>query len=201
MPTSPMARTTNSALIICATIWNTIRPDCASGHSILPSSTRSIPSSSTKHARRSSFPRRRLSPKIYTLFLPAWFLLSKKTRIISSEEKHRTVTLTPAGIEKAEKKLGIDNIYTDKGIKYVHHLETAVKAKALYRLNKEYVVKDNDIVIVDEFTGRLQPGRRWSEGLHQAIEAKEGVAVQHESRTFASITFQNYFRLYKKLPA
>jgi preprotein translocase subunit SecA len=116
-----------------------------------------------------------------------------------AEEKHRTVTLTPAGIEKAEKKLGIDNIYTDKGIKYVHHLETAVKAKALYRLNKEYVVKDNDIVIVDEFTGRLQPGRRWSEGLHQAIEAKEGVAVQRESRTFASITFQNYFRLYKKL--
>jgi len=116
-----------------------------------------------------------------------------------AEEKHRTVTLTPAGIEKAEKKLGIENIYTDKGIKYVHHLETAVKAKALYRLNKEYVVKDNDIVIVDEFTGRLQPGRRWSEGLHQAIEAKEGVAVQKESRTFASITFQNYFRLYKKL--
>jgi len=115
------------------------------------------------------------------------------------EEKHRTVSLTPAGIEKAEKKLGIDNIYTDKGIKYVHHLETAIKAKGLYRLNKEYVVKDNDIVIVDEFTGRLQPGRRWSEGLHQAIEAKEGVAVQKESRTFASITFQNYFRLYKKL--
>ena len=117
------------------------------------------------------------------------------------EEKHRTVTLTPAGIEKAEKKLGIDNIYTDKGIKYVHHLETAVKAKALYRLNKEYVVKDNDIVIVDEFTGRLQPGRRWSEGLHQAIEAKEGVAVQRESRTFASITFQNYFRFTKNSPA
>jgi preprotein translocase subunit SecA len=116
-----------------------------------------------------------------------------------TEEKHRTVTLTPAGIEKAEKKLGIENIYTDTGIKYVHHLETAVKAKALYRLNKEYVVKDNDIVIVDEFTGRLQPGRRWSEGLHQAIEAKEGVVVQRESRTFASITFQNYFRLYKKL--
>jgi preprotein translocase subunit SecA len=115
------------------------------------------------------------------------------------EEKHRSATLTPAGIEKAEKKLGIDNIYTDKGIKYVHHLETAIKAKALYRLNKEYVIKDNDIVIVDEFTGRLQPGRRWSEGLHQAIEAKEGVAVQRESRTFASITFQNYFRLYKKL--
>jgi preprotein translocase subunit SecA len=117
----------------------------------------------------------------------------------TKDEKHRSIALTPAGISKVEKKLGVENIYTDKGIKFVHHLETAVKAKALYHLNKEYVVKENQIVIVDEFTGRLQPGRRWSEGLHQAIEAKEGVAVQKESRTFASITFQNYFRLYKKL--
>ncbi len=115
------------------------------------------------------------------------------------EEKHKSIALTPAGITKVEKKLGVENIYTDKGIKSVHHLETAVKAKALYHLNKEYVVKDDQIVIVDEFTGRLQPGRRWSEGLHQAIEAKEGVKIQKESRTFASITFQNYFRLYKKL--
>ncbi len=115
------------------------------------------------------------------------------------DEKNRSIALTPKGIEKAEKKLGVDNIYTDKGIKYVHHLETAIRAKALFHLNKEYVIKDNAIVIVDEFTGRLQPGRRWSEGLHQAIEAKEGVEIQKESRTFASITFQNYFRLYKKL--
>ena len=115
------------------------------------------------------------------------------------DEKQRSISLTPNGIAKAEKKLGVENIYTDKGIKYVHHLETAIKAKALYNLNTEYVIKDGEIVIVDTFTGRLQPGRRWSEGLHQAIEAKEGVAVQKESRTFASITFQNYFRLYKKL--
>jgi preprotein translocase subunit SecA len=115
------------------------------------------------------------------------------------DEKHRSIALTDAGITKAEKKLGIENIYTEKGIKYVHHLETAVRAKALYRKDKEYVVKDDQIVIVDEFTGRLQPGRRWSEGLHQAIEAKEGVSVQKESRTFASITYQNFFRLYKKL--
>lgn len=115
------------------------------------------------------------------------------------DEKRRSIALTPQGIEKAEKKLGVENIYTEKGIKYVHHLETAVKAKALFKLNTEYVIKDGEIVIVDTFTGRLQPGRRWSEGLHQAIEAKEGVAVQKESRTFASITFQNYFRLYKKL--
>ncbi|KKW26179.1 MAG: Preprotein translocase subunit SecA, partial [Candidatus Kaiserbacteria bacterium GW2011_GWB1_52_6] len=115
------------------------------------------------------------------------------------EEKHRSVTLTDAGIEKAQKQLGIDNIYTDAGIKYVHHLETAVRAKAIYKIDKDYVVRDGQIVIVDELTGRMQPGRRWAEGLHQAIEAKEGVSVQQESRTFASITFQNYFRLYKKL--
>jgi len=115
------------------------------------------------------------------------------------DEKHKQIALTDAGIEKAEKALGVDNIYTDAGIKYVHHLETAVRAKALYERDRAYVVRDGQVVIVDEFTGRMQPGRRWSEGLHQAIEAKEGVSVQQESRTFASITFQNYFRLYKKL--
>ena len=115
------------------------------------------------------------------------------------DEKQRAIQLTPAGIEKAEKALGVENLYTEKGIKYVHHLETAVRAKALFQLDKEYVVRNGEIVIVDEFTGRMMPGRRWSEGLHQAIEAKEGVKVQKESRTFASITFQNYFRMYKKL--
>jgi preprotein translocase subunit SecA len=115
------------------------------------------------------------------------------------DEKHKQISLTDSGIEKAQKILDIGNIYTDAGIKYVHHLETAVRAKALFARDKEYVVKDGTVVIVDEFTGRLQPGRRWSDGLHQAIEAKEGVATQQESRTFASITFQNYFRLYEKL--
>jgi len=115
------------------------------------------------------------------------------------DEKHRSADLTDAGIEEAEKMLGIDNIYTDKGIKYVHHLETAVKAKGLYTRDKEYVVRDGEVVIVDEFTGRMQPGRRWSDGLHQAIEAKEGVEIQKESKTYASITYQNYFRMYKKL--
>lgn len=113
--------------------------------------------------------------------------------------KHKQIQLSDSGIEKAEKALGIDNIYTDAGIKFVHHLETAVRARALYERDKDYVVRDGSVVIVDEFTGRMQPGRRWSEGLHQAIEAKEGVLVQQESRTFASITFQNYFRLYGKL--
>ncbi len=115
------------------------------------------------------------------------------------DRKHKQIQLSDQGIEKAERALGIDNIYTDAGIKFVHHLETAVRARALYERDKDYVVRDGSIVIVDEFTGRMQPGRRWSEGLHQAIESKEGVAIQQESRTFASITFQNYFRLYKKI--
>lgn len=115
------------------------------------------------------------------------------------DEKMRAASLTDEGVEKAEKILGVDNIYTEKGIKFVHHLETAVRAKALFEKDKDYVIKEGEIVIVDEFTGRLQPGRRWSEGLHQAIEAKEGVEVQKESRTFASVTFQNYFRMYDKL--
>lgn len=115
------------------------------------------------------------------------------------DEKFKSIALTDAGISRAEELLGVDNIYTEKGIKYVHHLETAVRAEALFHKDKEYVVKDDEVVIVDEFTGRLQPGRRWSEGLHQAIEAKEHVSIQKESKTFASITFQNYFRLYKKL--
>ena len=115
------------------------------------------------------------------------------------DEKLKAISLTDQGISHAEKLLGIENIYTEGGVKYVHHLETAIRAKALYHKDKEYVLKDGEAVIVDAFTGRLQPGRRWSEGLHQAIEAKEGVRIKEESRTFASITFQNYFRMYKKL--
>ena len=115
------------------------------------------------------------------------------------DEKLKAIALTDAGIEVAEKMLGVENIYTDKGIRFVHHLETAVRAKAIYTKDKEYVVRDNEVVIVDEFTGRLQPGRRWSDGLHQAMEAKEGVPIQKESKTFASITYQNYFRQYDKL--
>ncbi|MEI8339223.1 MAG: preprotein translocase subunit SecA [bacterium] len=123
----------------------------------------------------------------------------KKDEDFTVDEKLKAITMTDAGITKAEKILNVENIYTELGIKYVHHLQTAVRAKALFEKDTDYVVKDDEIVIVDEFTGRLQPGRRWSEGLHQAIEAKEGVKIQKESRTFASVTFQNYFRLYKKL--
>lgn len=115
------------------------------------------------------------------------------------DEKQRAISLTEVGITKAETALNITNIYSVEGMKYVHHLETAVKAKALFIREKEYVVKDGEVVIVDEFTGRMQPGRRWSDGLHQAVEAKEGVTIEQESRTLASITFQNYFRFYEKL--
>ena len=115
------------------------------------------------------------------------------------DEKMKAITLTDAGITKAEQLLGVENIYTEKGIKYVHHLETAVKAQAIFERDKDYVVKEGEVVIVDPFTGRLQPGRRWSEGIHQAIEAKEGVKIEKETRSSGSITFQNYFRFYKKL--
>lgn len=115
------------------------------------------------------------------------------------DEKDRAIRMTEEGIAKVEKILKIPSLYTAENTKLVHHLETAVKAKALFIKEKEYVIKDGEIIIVDEFTGRMQPGRRWSDGLHQAVEAKEGVEVQKESRTVASITFQNYFRFYKKL--
>ncbi|MDD9868219.1 MAG: preprotein translocase subunit SecA [Candidatus Campbellbacteria bacterium] len=115
------------------------------------------------------------------------------------DEKVRAVSMTPKGIEKAEKALGFDNLYSEGGAAHVHHLENALRAKALFIKDKEYVVRSGSAIIVDEFTGRLQPGRRWSDGLHQAIEAKEGLSVQKETRTFASITFQNYFRMYENL--
>lgn len=138
------------------------------------------------------------SEKLYGTFAQIARTLTKEIDY-TVDEKFKSISLTDEGITRAEKTLGVENIYTDKGIKYVHHLETAVRAKALFELDRDYVVREGEIVIVDEFTGRLQPGRRWSEGLHQAIEAKEGVKVQEESRTFATITLQNYFRLYQKL--
>lgn len=115
------------------------------------------------------------------------------------DEKQKAIQVTEEGMKKAETALGLENLYTEGGIKYAHHLETAVRAKALFHIDKEYVVRDGEIIIVDEFTGRLQPGRRWSEGLHQAIEAKEGVKVQAETRTYATVTFQNLFRMYERL--
>ena len=115
------------------------------------------------------------------------------------DEKHRNVTVTDEGWEKVEKLLGIGNIADPENWTLKHHVETAVKAHALYKKDVEYVVKDGEVLIVDEFTGRLMPGRRWSDGLHQAIEAKENVKIERENQTLATITFQNYFRMYKKL--
>ena len=115
------------------------------------------------------------------------------------EEKTRTVSVTEEGIHKVESLLGVDNLYDHLNTPLVHHLQNALKAKELYRRDVDYVVTEGQVVIVDEFTGRLMPGRRWSDGLHQAIEAKEGLRVRQENQTLATITLQNYFRMYEKL--
>src|SRR5581483_1622167 len=112
----------------------------------------------------------------------------------------KAVSLTDEGITKIEKLLNVPNIYdTSKGVTTIHHIEQALRARTLFKKDRDYVVRDGEIIIVDEFTGRLMFGRRYSEGLHQAIEAKENVKIQQESKTLATITFQNLFRLYKKL--
>lgn len=115
------------------------------------------------------------------------------------DEKQRATVLTEAGIQKMERIMGVENIYTDAGFEEVHHIEQALKANYIFKNEVDYVVKDGEIIIVDEFTGRLMPGRRYSDGLHQAIEAKEKVEVKRESRTLATVTLQNYFRLFNKL--
>jgi len=124
----------------------------------------------------------------------------QKDKHYETDEKRKTVILTDAGVEKLEKALHIDNLYAAENIRTIYHLQQALRAQALFHRDKDYVVsKDGEVVIVDEFTGRMLPGRRYNEGLHQAIEAKEGVEVQQESMTLATISFQNLFRLYEKL--
>lgn len=115
------------------------------------------------------------------------------------DEKYKAIQLTNSGIDKAEAYMGVKNIYSPEHIGFAHHLENAVRAKALYLRDREYLVRDNEVLIIDTFTGRIQDGRRWSDGLHQAIEAKEGVEIKQETRTLASITYQNYFKFYTKL--
>jgi preprotein translocase subunit SecA len=115
------------------------------------------------------------------------------------EEKSKSATLTDEGNAEVERLLKLDNLYDSENIEILHHVNQAIRAHHLYRLDVEYMIKDNEIIIVDEFTGRLMPGRRWSDGLHQAIEAKEKVEVKNENQTLASVTFQNYFRMYEKL--
>ena len=115
------------------------------------------------------------------------------------DEKSRQVTLTDAGVDKVESKLGLDNLYDSNNMALLHHVNQALKAHTIFRRDRDYVVQNGKVVIVDENTGRLMPGRRWSDGLHQAVEAKEKLQVQAESQTYATITFQNYFRMYEKL--
>jgi preprotein translocase subunit SecA len=115
------------------------------------------------------------------------------------EEKHRAVALTEEGFDKVARLLNLPDIWSIEHMEWKHHVEAALKAHVLFLRDRDYVVKDDEVIIVDEFTGRLMPGRRWSDGLHQAVEAKEGVKIQRENQTLATITFQNYFRMYKKL--
>src|SRR6202166_991688 len=115
------------------------------------------------------------------------------------DERHRSVALTEEGSLKIERMLGMGNLYEAANMEVNHHVQQALKAHVLFQRDKDYVVKDDEVIIVDEFTGRLMPGRRWSDGLHQAVEAKEGVKIQRENQTLATITFQNYFRMYRKL--
>lgn len=138
------------------------------------------------------------SPKLYETFSKIVPRL-KENEDYNVDLKMRTAIINDSGLSKVEKILGLGNIYDEKGARYVHHLEEALRAQALFQKDKDYVVKNGEVIIVDEFTGRLLAGRRYSEGLHQAIEAKEGVRVQQESRTLATITFQNFFRAYEKL--
>lgn len=123
----------------------------------------------------------------------------KKEEDYTIDEKANSVVLTEEGVGHAEKLLGVDNLYDPGNVDYLHHITQALKAHTLFHLDEEYVVKDGQVIIVDEFTGRLMPGRRWSDGLHQAVEAKENVKIESENQTLATITLQNYFRMYKKL--
>ncbi len=198
-PTSPTARTTSSASTTCATTWPSTWSAWCSGSSTTPSSTRWTTSSSTRRARRSSSaapPRR--APRS-TPPSPVSSPACSRRWTITIDEKMRSVALSEEGIAKLEQWLGIKNIYDPQNYRLTRYMEAALKAEILYKLDRDYVVKDGEVVIVDDFTGRLMFGRRWSDGLHQAVEAKEGVKIQQESITYATITLQNYFRLYEKL--
>ena len=148
---------------------------------------------------RSSYQVKRNSLQRYTINLRVLFQNLKKDEDYTVDEKAHSVMPTEKGIKKTENLLGVANLYDEENMELLHHLQQALKAHALMKRDRDYVVKDGEVIIVDEFTGRLMLGRRYSEGLHQAIEAKEGVKVEHESKTLATITFQNYFRMYNKL--
>ena len=126
-------------------------------------------------------------------------MMMKEGEDYETDKKSKSIMLKNPGIDKAEKALGVKNLYSKEGVESVDYLETALRAKSLFVKDKDYVVSEGEVIIIDEFTGRMQPGRRWSDGLHQAIEAKENVEIQDESKTYASITYQNYFRMYEKI--
>jgi preprotein translocase subunit SecA len=138
------------------------------------------------------------SVDLYSIIDAVVPMLQRETDFVV-DEKAKSVSLTDEGMTKIEEKLGIDNLYDPHNMEILHHVNQSLKAHYLFRRDRDYVVRDNEVVIVDEFTGRLMHGRRWSDGLHQAVEAKERVNVQQESQTYATITFQNLFRMYKKL--
>ena len=170
-----------------------------SGATSTPSSTRSTRSSSTRPARRSSSPAASPTPPSSTTASPRSCGACSATTTTRSTRRSASSPSLESGIEKVEHALGVENLYDGVAQNLVHQLQAALKAKELYRTDKDYVVANGEVKIVDEFTGRILEGRRWSEGLHQAVEAKEGVKIKEENQTLATITLQNYFRLYEKL--
>ena len=173
-------------------------PDGAAGALLRHRRRGGLASSSTRPARPSSSPGLARSAELYYRFAQLVPQL-KRDEDYTVDEKARTVALTEAGVAKVEKELGIENLFDDVNLELAHYLNQALKAHTLFKRDRDYVVKDGEVIIVDEFTGRLMFGRRYSDGLHQAIEAKERVKIEQESQTLASITFQNYFRMYEKL--
>ena len=170
-----------------------------SGATATPSSTRSTRSSSTRPARRSSSRAASPTPRSSTTSSPPSSGASAATTTTTSTSRSAPSSPTEAGIEKVEQALGIDNLYDGVAQNLVHQLQAALRAKELFKRDKDYIISNGEVKIVDEFTGRILEGRRWSEGLHQAVEAKEGVKIKEENQTLATITLQNYFRMYDKL--
>ena len=165
-----------------------------------PSSTRSTRSSSTRPARRSSSPARPTRRRSSTTSSPASpRTLRARRRLRGRRGEAALVVPTEEGIDKVERQLGVENLYDAVAVNYVHQLTKALQAKELYHRDKDYIVADGEVKIVDEFTGRVLEGRRWSDGLHQAVEAKERVKIKEENHTWATVTLQNYFRMYEKL--
>ncbi len=189
-------------MIICATTWRRSSTAACNGGCATRSSTRStsilideartpliISGQASEATDKPEHITARLIPR----------LVAAEERLHDRRQGRKSATLTEEGVDKIEKWTGISNVYEMEHAAEAHQINQALRAHALWLRDKDYIVRDGEVVIVDEFTGRTMPGRRWSDGLHQAIEAKEGVAVQQETVTLATITFQNFFRLYDKL--